>query len=58
MNNTIKRIVKFGLAALGSIAAAVGVEKGIEANRRKMAMDNSLSRANCRKGENHDSKNM
>lgn len=57
MNNIIKRIVKIGAVALGSIGCAICIEKGFEANRRKMAMDDSLNRANHRKDKNHDSKN-
>lgn len=55
MNNAVKKIVNISAVAIGSIVAALGIQKEFEAKRRKMVMDDSLNRANNRKDKKNDS---
>ena len=51
MGNKIKIFGKLVLTVLSGVGLGKGIEKSLEARRRKMAMDDSLKKANMiRKG--------
>lgn len=52
MNNITKKIIVSAIVAIGSAAASLGVHKSRERNRRKMAMDDTLKRANIKVTKN------
>lgn len=52
MNNITKKIVVSTIAAIGSAVTALGIHKSRERDRRKMAMDDTLKRANIKVNKN------
>lgn len=58
MNDNVKKATKIIASLGGFIVAALGIEKSIEANRRKKEMDDSINRANRRKEYQNDSESM